>query len=276
MTTAQKGRAPTGFRVAGLRSIRAAVLCCGLPLCATGRLAFAQTNLQLWGDLSLNWLRSDRLAYALDIEPQALVTNTDPDAPGWRTFGLTPNVEYSAKRWLDVIAEMGTGTTHQTDGLSSFELTPRAGLRFHIFSRGVPTVIGRRVRLVELPPTRRFILRDRLLVEQRNLFYNQDEPTSSTLRVRNRIEFQFALNRSKSTDDGARTFLADWEWFLPVDDPAERFASRQRIRSGLAFRHSYTWRSELVYIWTRSRDTTDEVFSTSDNAISFTVRRFFK
>ena len=238
--------------------------------------AVAQTNLQLWGDLSLNWLRSDRLAYALDIEPQALVANTDPDSPSWRTVGVTPNVEYSAKRWLDLIGEIGTGVTHQTDGLSSFELSPRAGFRFHLFSRDLPHVIGRRLSLADLPPKRRFVVRDRLLVEQRNLFYNQDEPTSSTLRVRNRVEFQLALNRPKVTDDGSRTLLADWEWFLPLDDPAERFASRQRIRSGLAFRRNFTWRAELVYVWTRSRDTTDEVFSTSDNAISFTVRRFFK
>jgi hypothetical protein len=46
------------------------MMCCGLLMCAT-----AQTNLQLWGDLSLNWLRSDRLAFALDLEPQALVTS---------------------------------------------------------------------------------------------------------------------------------------------------------------------------------------------------------
>jgi len=262
--------------LAGPRLVLAAVTLGGLLLCATGRPAAAQTNLQLWGDVSLNWLRSDRLAYALDLEPQALVANTDEDATGWWTFGVTPNVEYSAKRWIDVIGELGTGITHQTDGLSSFELTPRAGLRFHVFSRDVPNVIGRRLNLVELPPSRRLILRDRLLVEQRNLFYNLDEPTSSTLRVRNRIELQLALNRPKVTDDGSRTLLADFEWFLPLDDPAERFASRQRIRSGLAFRHSFTWRSEFVYIWTRSRDTTDEVFSTSDNAISFTVRRFFK
>jgi hypothetical protein len=274
--TAQTEPASAGLRVAGLRSVPAAMMCCGLLLCATAHPAAAQTNLQLWGDLSLNWLRSDRLSYALDLEPQALVANTDPDSPGWRTFGATPNVEYSAKRWLDVIAELGTGITHQTDGLRSFELTPRAGLRFYVFSRDLPTVIGRRLNRVELPPTRRLILRDRLLVEQRNLFYNQGEPTSSTVRVRNRIEFQFALNRSKATDDGSRTLLADWEWFLPLGDPAERFASRQRIRSGFAFRHNFTWRSELVYLWTRSRDTTDEAFSTSDNAISFTVRRYVK
>ena len=84
------------------------MLCCGLLLCATGRPAAAQTNLQMWGDLSLNGLRSDRPAYALDPEPQALVANSDLDAASWRTFGVTPNVGYSAKRRLDVIAEVGT------------------------------------------------------------------------------------------------------------------------------------------------------------------------
>jgi hypothetical protein len=249
-----------------------------VPVCAflVAGGAHAQTNLQFWGDVSLNWLRTERLAYALDLEPQAVAANTEKDAAGWWTFAVTPNVEYSAKKWLDVIGEVGTGYTKQTDGLESFELTPRAGLRFHLFSRDVPNRIGRRLNLVESPPTRRLVLRDRLLVEQRNLFYNQGEPTSSTLRVRNRVEFQLALNRPKVTDDGSRTLLADWEWFLPLDDPEERFASRQRIRAGLAFRRSFSWRAELVYVWTRSRNTLDEPFSTSDNAIGFTVRRFYK
>jgi hypothetical protein len=237
--------------------------------------AQAQTNLQVWGDLSLNWLTKGKLAYALDLEPQAVAANTEQDAAGWWTFGVTPNLEYSPKKWLDLITEVGTGYTQQTDGLESFELTPRAGLRFHIFSRDVPTVLEDRVAR-ELPPSRRFVLRDRVLIEGRNLFYNQGKPTSSTVRVRNRVEFQLALNRVKVTDDGARTLLADWEWFLPLDEPDERFANRQRIRTGLAFRRSYDWRAEFVYAWTRSRNTIDEPFSTSDNAISFTIRRFYK
>ncbi len=250
---------------------------CLVPWCVLASLgsASAQTNLQLWGDLSLNWIRTERLAYALDLEPQAMAANTEQDAAGWWTFGVTPNVEYSPAKWVDLIAEAGTGYTKQTDGLESFELTPRAGFRFYVFSRNVPTVLEERVAR-ELPPSRRFVLRDRLLFEERNLFYSQGTPTSSTVRVRNRVEFQLALNRAKVTDDGARTLLADWEWFVPLADPEERFANRQRIRAGLAFRRSFTWRAELVYAWTRSRNTIDEPFSTSDNAISFTVRRFYK
>jgi hypothetical protein len=249
-----------------------------VPFCllATLRPAHAQTNLQLWGDLSVNWLTNGKLAYALDLEPQALAADTQADSPGWASFSLTPNVEYSAKSWLDLIGEVGTGYTHQTDGLNSFELTPRAGLRFYLFSRDVPTVRDKRPLAGELPPKRRFVLRDRLLVEERNLFYNQGQPTSSTPRIRNRIEIQLSLNRAKVTDDGSHTLLADWEWFMPIGDPEERFSNRQRIRTGIAFRHSFSWRSELVYVWTRSRNTIDEPFTTSDNAISFTVRRFYK
>jgi hypothetical protein len=248
-----------------------------VPLCVLAAFhpAGAQTNLQIWGDLSLNWLRSERLAFALDLEPQAVVANTEEEAAGWWSVAVTPNVEYSPKRWLDVIAEAGTGHTQQTDGLESFELTPRFGFRFHLLSRDVSRVLDS-LSPVERPPTRRFVLRDRLLVEERILFYNQGEPTSSTLRVRNRVEFQFALNRAKVTDDGARTLLADWEWFAPRDDPEERFANRQRIRTGFALRHDFAWRAEFVYVWTRSRNTIDEPLSTSDNAISFTVRRFYK
>jgi hypothetical protein len=70
-------------------------------------------------------------------------------------------------------------------------------------------------------------------------------------------------------------WLADWEWFVPLDDPEERFASRQRIRGGIGYRRSFTWRYELLYIRTRSRNTIDEAFSTSENIIDVRVKRLF-
>jgi hypothetical protein len=33
-------------------------------------LAHAQTNLQLWGNVTLDWVKSDRLVYELDFEPK--------------------------------------------------------------------------------------------------------------------------------------------------------------------------------------------------------------
>jgi len=93
------------------------------------------------------------------------------------------------------------------------------------------------------------------------------------MRFRNRLEFQVPLNREKVSDDGARYLLADWEWFIPLSDPAERFASRQRVRAGLGYRPHAAWQFEGLYIWGRSRDTTAESFQTTDHIVSFRVKR---
>lgn len=83
------------------------------------------------------------------------------------------------------------------------------------------------------------------------------------------------LNKARVSDDGARYLLADWEWFVPLDDPAESFANKQRIRAGLGYRRSFHWRFEALYIWTRSRNTVKEGFTTSDNVINLRVKRLF-
>jgi hypothetical protein len=141
-----------------------------------------------------------------------------------------------------------------------------------VFSRDQP----RLVRIRERPPRRRVVLRDRILVESRNIFYaGAGIDNDSTVRFRNRLEFLVSLNTDKLTDDGAQYLLADWEWFIPLDDPTERFANRQRIRTGFGYRPDVKWRFELLYIWSRSRDTTDQAFKTSDHIINFRLRRVF-
>jgi hypothetical protein len=102
----------------------------------------------------------------------------------------------------------------------------RVGVRFHVFSRDRPIrVIGR-----EQHPTRRTVVRDLVRVEYRNFFYGgAKEGTESSWRFRNRLEFLVPLNKARISDDGARYLLADWEWFLPLEDHEERFANKQRI-----------------------------------------------
>jgi Protein of unknown function (DUF2490) len=234
-------------------------------------LAHAQTtNLQLWGNVTLDWVTSDRLTYEVDFEPKVLVDAPEGE-PGWRNLDVTPNVEYAAKSWLDLVAEATAGFTKQTDDVNSIELTPRVGVRFHFLSRGVPTA-----QLFERPPRRRIVVRDLVRVESRTFFYTgAGEGTESTVRFRNRLEFLVPLNKELMTEDGARYFLADWEWYIPVDEPEERFANKQRIRTGLGYRRSFSWRFEVLYIWTRSRDTIDDGFSTDDNSIDIRLKRLF-
>lgn len=236
--------------------------------------AHAQANLQLWGNITFNWIKGDRLTYEIDLEPKTLLSAPEGE-PGWRNLDTTPSVEYAWKNWLDVTGELVTGFTKQTDDEDSFELAERVGMRFHLLSRNLPTLVRDRPIKSERPPKRRLILRDLTRIEQRSLFYTDDEPNSNTWRFRNRFELLFPLNREKITDDGAKYLTSDWEWFVPLGDPTERFANKQRIRAGWGYRRNVHWRFEALYMWTRSRDTAQDSFNTSDNIINFRMKRVF-
>lgn len=231
--------------------------------------ASAQTTTQLWANLTLDWVKSDRLVYELDLEPKALISAPD-DQPDWRNFDVTPNLEYSVKPWLDFVGEVTVGRTHQTDDVDSTEVTPRLGARFHLFSRR-PILQVR-----EQAPQRRIVVRDLVRFESRNFYYTGgDVEDEQTLRFRNRLEVLMPINKAGITDDGAAYWLADWEWFVPLDDAEERFANRQRIRAGIGYRRNFNWRFEALYIWTRSRNTIDTGFSTNENIIDVRVKRLF-
>ena len=230
----------------------------------------AQTTTQLWGNLTLGWAKDERLVYELDVEPKTLLSAPTGD-PGWWSLDVTPTVTYSLKGWLDLLAEVATGYAQQTDDVNSVELTPRVGATWHLLSRDIPAVVHVR----ELPPHRRVVIRDTMRVEQRNLLYSDATDDSHTVRFRNRVEFLLPLNTPKLSDDGARYVLADWEWFIPLDDAAERFANKQRIRAGVGYRQSHAWRFEALYIWNRSRNTIEDGFTTNDNVIDIRMKRLF-
>jgi len=232
--------------------------------------AAGQTNGQLWGDLTLEWKQSARRSIDVDFEPKVLVISAD-GAPKWVELGATPKFTYSAASWLDVGTELLAAYTVQTNQLKSFELTPRVDVRIHFFSREMKKLFHDR----ELPPKRRVVLRDLARFEFRNLFYNQNRPTKSTERFRNRVELLVSLNKENLAMDGAFYLTADWEWFVPISDVTERFANQQRTRAGLAHRRSYRWETTLAYVWQRSRSTASTGFKTSDNAIDFRVKRIF-
>jgi hypothetical protein len=247
------------------RLLGAAVL-----LLAFARFSDAQTNSQLWGTITFNWLRSDQLSYELELEPKVLTDAPDGE-PGWASLDVTTNVEYALRRWLDLVGELATGYTSQTDDTDSFELSPRVGVRVHLTTRDLPTGPFRRERL----PAYRIVVRNLARVEARSLFYTGDTNSELTIRFRNRFELQAPLNRRLVSDDGAYYLLADWEWFIPLDDPEERFANRQRVRAGLGYRRNLNWRFEALYIWNRSRDTINDGFHPSDTIINLRVKRVF-
>ena len=111
----------------------------------------AQTNGQLWGNVTIDWMKSPRMMYEVDLEPKVLVA-APAGEPGWWNLDVTPSFEYAAKNWLDLTGELATGYTQQTDDENSFELTPRAGVRFHLLSRDLPTIFKEGPVRHERPP----------------------------------------------------------------------------------------------------------------------------
>jgi hypothetical protein len=94
----------------------------------------AQTTTQLWANVTLDWVASSRLTYEVDFEPKVLIS-APPGEPGWRNLDVTPSVEFAAREYLDLVGELTTGLTKQTDEVNTTEVTARAGARFHLFSR---------------------------------------------------------------------------------------------------------------------------------------------
>jgi hypothetical protein len=237
-------------------------------------IAQAQTDFQLWGNVTLERLASDRVTFGLDIEPK--IRLGAPAGESWGELGATPSVDYVAKNWADLTGEVYTGYTRQNDQLTSSEVTPRVGVRFHVWSRELATVFKKGLAGRERPPKRRLVIRDYVRVEWRTLFYSGTTPTSSTWRFRNRLETLFPLNHRLITEDDTRYLLGDWEWFIPVSDATEQYASRQRIRVGVGYRWDVHWRTEGLYVWDKSHNTTQGGFSRSDSAIDIRLTRVFE
>jgi len=235
---------------------------------ATARAAWAESDStgQLWANVTLDWHMSPRVSSSLDFEPKVLISGP-PGQPGWSSLDLTPSVDFVATKWADVAAEGVLSRTRQTDDLRTTELAARGGVRFHLFSR------QQRLLFNEQLPKRRVVVRDLVRWEWRHFSYSDDEPSSASWRFRNRLEFQFPLNRPNLSADGTLSLIADWEWFVPITDQHERFANKRRYRGGVGYRRNRSWGMSVLYIRTNSRNTIDDPFSTSENIVDFQVKR---
>src|SRR5262249_30839471 len=140
------------------------------------------------------------------------------------------------------------------------------GFRFHVLSNVINDLAKEKL------PKRRIVLRNLVRLEWRNLYYSDNTPQSSTVRVRDRIEMLFPLNRPRVTDNGAIYATGDAEWFWAGQDPSERFGNKERVRGGVGYRRNYAWRLELLYIWDRSRDSEQDGFTKADGALDLRVR----
>lgn len=234
-----------------------------LPL--FGGEARSETSNQIWGNLTLDYAHGERLLLEVDLEPKAQYSGTDT----WRGIDVTPAIEFSSNRWIELVGEAAFARTKQSNAVTSTEVTPRFGVRVH-FLNNVRTMLPGRHRLGRVG------IANLSRIEWRNLWYSDDTPASHETRFRNRVELKVGLNHAEVSLDKTLYFLADYEIFVPLsDDVPERFATKRRARVGLGYRRDRKWRFEALYIRDGTRQTQGGSFATSANIVDFKVKVFF-
>ncbi len=228
--------------------------------------------MQIWANLTLGKMVSERTYLELDIEPKWQVTSGEE----WRNFDLTPLAERYPADWLDLEAEVTLGTTHQSDGLDTLEITPRIGARFHLFAKMAPYRPGVLGHDHERLPLTRLGVSTLVRLEWRNFFYSDDTPDSHAWRARLRLEAKLALNRAKLAEDRTLYAIADAEYYAPLgDDVQERYVNKVRARLGLGYRFSGATRLEFLYLRDWNRDSPDEAGTEDTQAFDLRVKLFY-
>src|SRR5262249_38851807 len=172
-----------------------------------------QSTGELWGNLTIDWLASERLVLTLDVEPKVQTTAvTKPSR--FANVDVWPSVDFAVSEWLDAHGEFLTGFTNEQDGSNSTEVTERMGVRLHVLSRLIQEHDARRGAEREAQPRRRGTFATLLRFEHRDLLHS-DSPTTSWWRFRARVELAYPLNRPKLTLHGAIYPTSDAELLWP-------------------------------------------------------------
>jgi len=242
-----------------------------LPCAST---AAAQSTGQVWGNLTFNWLASERLTYAMDVEPKVQVTEITQGSR-FANVDLSPSLEFAVNGWFDLDGEFVAGFSNEQDGSATTEVAERMGVRLHILSQLIQKRAARRGAEREAQPRRRGTIATLLRFEHRDLL-RSDSPDTSSWRFRARVELAYPMNRAKLTSDGTAYLTSDAELFAPLGfDLQQGQVNQWRLRNGVGYRVNFNTRIEALYIWTTKKALDSGHFATNSQAIDVRVKLAF-
>lgn len=214
---------------------------------------WAQSNKQLWLEHQLSYPFGNQFLLENTTSYQTLLKKDGK----WRSINISPTFEYTMLTWIDLLSEVGIGYTHQTEGSSSFEISPIVGARFHITqNKRVNTRILWRYQV-------------------RSFRQIEDEDWDVSNRTRLKGEIWITINGPNLfTDNLWYTFL-DYEEFFVLDQQLdERYANRRRARIGVGYRLNYKHRFDLGYTVQSSRNEIEGDFIGTDNVIQLKYKMY--
>jgi hypothetical protein len=213
----------------------------------------AQRHEQLWLEYQLDYPFPSGFLFENNVAYQTLLAKEGK----WRSFSVSPSLEYVLFTWLDLTSEVGLAYTMQKEHYNTFEISPILGTRFHI--------------------TQNKRVNARFLARYQQRYFRQIEAGDweTSNRVRLKGEVWVSINGPNLYTDKLWYALADYEEFVVVDEQLdERYANRRRGRIGVGYRLNYKHRFELIYTRQSSRDEIDGDFVSGDNVIQLRYKMY--
>ena len=195
-----------------------------LLLCSVGSGALqAQSSQQVATTMQFTYPVNSHVVGKLDVGGSAQVYG----AGQWDRIGLQPAVDFHLARWADLLTQVQLDYVYQAANVNTFEVRPAIGLRLFWM------------------PASRVSLRNRTLLELRDVIYLVGDTSSTSFRLRDRIELRVAINHPTFERNELLYFIGEFEGLLnPEGAPDERFLDKFILTLGLGFRFDYNWRFE--------------------------------
>jgi len=213
----------------------------------------AQTGKQFWAEWQTSYPFANRYLAENTFNYQTLLSGGEK----WTTWSTSPTFEFALTPRIELTSEVPLGWTQQTSTVSTFEVSPMAGVRYHITQgKRLDTRIWARA-------------------QSRNLHHIEADTWEHNGRFRVRGEVWFSINGPNLFTNKLVYSFLDYEEFIVADQQVtERFANQRRARLGLGYRLSYTHRFDLIYTWQYSRDELSAGFTQSDSIITLKYKLY--
>ena len=228
----------------------------GFMICLNTPTIAQSTTTQLWTDFTVNIPLNRGYTFANEFAYRtALNKNT-----GWFSLNLTPEIEKSINRKLDVVFFMGYTYTDQQVNDNTWEINPAIGFRYHF------------------TPGKKVLLRLFARLEQRNQYTIETELLDHDFRTRLRLESIIFMNGKSFAENHIWYTLLDAEAFWTTDQEyQERYSNRFRIRSGAGYKINGNWRVEGIFSYQFSKNTIEgEISDNQQEIIRLRIKYFTK
>jgi hypothetical protein len=235
-------------------NVCARLLFCLIFLLASAPVTRAQPGRQLWVELQTSYPFANRYLLENTLTWQTLLSGGET----WTSLTMSPTFEMVLTPKIEFTFEAPLGWTRQNNTLSSSEISPITGFRFHITQ-------GKRV-------DTRILTR----VQSRNVHQIESDVWEHKGRFRLKGEAWISITGPNLFTDKLLYAMVDYEEFIVVDEQVnERYANLRRARLGLGYRFNYQHRLDLIYTWQYSRNELGIPFDQTDSVIQLKYKLFF-